>query len=156
MKLIKLPGIAAPVDVSSPIYTGSHFTWDEVTKGGMRLPVSTLFEGRTVLPDRIVLNIISLARMLDEIREEFGDRPITVNSWYRPPDVNAAVGGVLDSQHLLGWAVDITILGYTPYQVYAILSKYWPGGLGKNRRYTHLDMRHLLGWSAARWLYGSA
>lgn len=35
-------------------------------------------------------------------------RPITVNSGYRCPALNAAVGGVVKSQHLTGEAADIT------------------------------------------------
>lgn len=156
MKVIQLPGIAAPVAISSPIYTGSHFTWDEATKGGTRLPVVTPFNGRIVSADRIVLNIISLARHLDDVRARFGDRPITVNSWYRLPAVNARIGGAPNSQHLLGWGADITISSYTPDRVFAKLNQDWAGGLGKNRAYTHLDLRHLLGLSSARWNYGSA
>ncbi len=45
-------------------------------------------------------------KLLDPIREKWG-RPITVNSGYRSPELNAAVGGVSTSQHLRGQAADI-------------------------------------------------
>lgn len=45
--------------------------------------------------------------VLDPIREMWG-AGIRVNSGYRNPAVNAAVGGAEKSQHLVGQAVDIT------------------------------------------------
>ena len=44
---------------------------------------------------------------LDPIRRAWG-KPITVNSGYRCKALNAAVGGVANSQHLRGEAADIT------------------------------------------------
>lgn len=154
MALIRLAGITKPVDVNAPIYAGSNFTWDEATRRGMRLPVQTRFEGMTIPAAKITANIIDLAKELDKVRAQFGNRPIYVSSWYRPPRVNAAVDGVANSQHLLGWAADIVISGLDPLYVYRELSKTHPGGLGKNRFYTHIDLRHRMGWSADRWDYG--
>ena len=45
--------------------------------------------------------------MLDEVREKF-DKPIHINSGYRTPQHNEAVGGTENSSHLKGLAVDIT------------------------------------------------
>ena len=45
-------------------------------------------------------------RVLDPLRQLFGS-PIYVNSGYRSPEVNAAVGGATNSQHILGEAADI-------------------------------------------------
>lgn len=45
--------------------------------------------------------------VLDPARERFG-KPITVNSGYRCPRHNAAVGGVPNSQHMLGEAADVS------------------------------------------------
>ncbi len=45
--------------------------------------------------------------LLDPVRERWG-RPITVNSGYRCPELNKAVGGVPTSQHCKGEAADIT------------------------------------------------
>lgn len=45
--------------------------------------------------------------MLDPARERLG-KPIMVNSGYRCPLKNKAVGGVPNSQHLKGEAADIT------------------------------------------------
>lgn len=48
-----------------------------------------------------------VANVLDPLREAYG-QPIYVNSGYRCPALNAAVGGVNGSQHLLGEAADVT------------------------------------------------
>lgn len=46
--------------------------------------------------------------LLDPVRERWGG-PIAVNSGYRCPQLNKAVGGVPTSQHLRGEAADITV-----------------------------------------------
>lgn len=57
--------------------------------------------------DAVVNNLNILMEQLDKIREKYG-KPIYVNSGYRCPKLNAAVGGVKTSQHQLGVAVDLT------------------------------------------------
>lgn len=54
-----------------------------------------------------VANIMKLAYYLQTIRDNFG-KPIIVNSGFRTPEVNQAVGGVPTSNHLYGIAADIT------------------------------------------------
>lgn len=46
--------------------------------------------------------------ILDPLRQAYG-RPINVNSGYRCPSLNKAVGGAKNSQHLTGHAADITV-----------------------------------------------
>lgn len=53
-----------------------------------------------------ILNLLSLATFLDDIRERYG-KPIYVNSAYRTKDVNAVVDGAPRSLHLQGRAADI-------------------------------------------------
>lgn len=48
-----------------------------------------------------------VTHVLDPLREMYG-KPITVNSGYRCPKLNAAVGGAKNSQHMRGEAADIT------------------------------------------------
>ena len=50
-----------------------------------------------------------VANVLDPLREAWG-RPIAVNSGYRCPKLNRAVGGVARSQHTKGEAADIRTL----------------------------------------------
>ena len=56
----------------------------------------------------IIDNLTDLTEnLLDPIREAWG-KPLHVNSGYRCPALNKAVGGKPTSQHLKGEAVDIT------------------------------------------------
>ena len=48
-----------------------------------------------------------LIAMLEKLREVCGNRPLYINSGYRCPQHNAAIGGVPDSQHCLGTAADV-------------------------------------------------
>lgn len=48
-----------------------------------------------------------VTHVLDPLREMYG-KPITVNSGYRCPKLNATVGGAKNSQHMKGEAADIT------------------------------------------------
>ena len=59
--------------------------------------------------DKAVENMTRLInRVLDPLREAHGEA-ITVNSGYRSPALNKAVGGAKNSQHMTGEAVDITV-----------------------------------------------
>lgn len=46
-------------------------------------------------------------KVLDGLREIYG-KPITVNSGYRCPELNKAVGGSKTSDHMNGFSADIT------------------------------------------------
>ena len=144
-KIFDIPGISKRVTSSQPIYRGSMFTWGEATRNGERLPIATYFEGRWIPAATIAGNVIRLANKLDGIRAEFGDRPIKITSWLRPPATNRIVGGVSNSQHLLGWAA-----------VAKKLDPVWEGGLGDSATFTHIDLRNLQGKPKARWDYGNA
>lgn len=155
-RTIQIPGITQPQLLTAPIYNGSHFTWGEATRDGERMPQQTNFEGVIIPAAQITSNIIKITKELDKIRSQFGDRPITVTSWLRPPAINRDVGGARSSQHLLGWAVDIQIEGLKPTYVASQLRSSWAGGLGNSRIFTHLDLRHLMGWAGVEWNYGNA
>ncbi|WP_294600179.1 D-Ala-D-Ala carboxypeptidase family metallohydrolase [uncultured Rikenella sp.] len=60
-------------------------------------------------PDEAVGKLKTLIEeLLDPIRAAWG-APVTVNSGYRSPALNAAVGGVATSQHLRGEAADLSV-----------------------------------------------
>ena len=57
-------------------------------------------------------NLKSLAEtILQPLREKIA-KPIVINSGYRSPSVNAAVGGSATSAHRFGHAVDLIVPGY--------------------------------------------
>gem|GEM_PF-496456 len=115
----RLPGNTSTFYTDQPIIPGGSFTWGEATREATRIPET----------QAIVNNIIGLARALQPVRERL-NRPFQINSWYRPPAVNAAVGGASQSQHLFGRAVDIQVQGLSGRQVANALMLTWPGGVG--------------------------
>lgn len=126
----KLPGNTSTFYTDQPIIPGGSFTWGEATKNGTRIPPT---------PD-IVSNIIALARELQKARNQIG-RPFQINSWYRPPAVNRAVGGATRSQHLTGKAADIQVSGYSGRRAANAMMSWWNGGIGI---YSHLpNVLHL-------------
>jgi uncharacterized protein YcbK (DUF882 family) len=104
------------------------------------------------MPKEVFLNIQKLANQLQALRDSLGVS-ITVNSAYRSPSYNKKIGGVSNSQHVLGKAADITAKGYTPAQVYARIEQLiksgdmLQGGLGSYSSFTHYDTRK----TRARW-----
>jgi len=118
------------------------FRVKEVTQGDRR---------RIPGPDDSVVknNIIRLAKRLDEIRSLWG-QPIGVTSWYRPPAINAAVGGVRNSTHILGLAADIYTTDGRGSQFEKWLDERWTGGLGygvaSGRGFTHVDLGQKRRW----------
>jgi hypothetical protein len=147
-KAMRFPGLSAIYYTSYPIIwktqngEAGNFTWGEATHNGTRIPES----------QAVVHGIVRVAQALEEIRQLYGGRAITINSWYRPKAINAAVGGASLSRHLQGDAVDFTISGIHPYDVYKRLDGWWGsrGGLASSSVFTHIDMRGY----RARWSYG--
>ncbi len=58
-------------------------------------------------PEEIKENLIYLSKNLLERLRDYMQCPIHISSGYRCPRLNKAVGGVKNSQHLTGQAVDI-------------------------------------------------
>jgi hypothetical protein len=89
-----------------------HFTLEELT-----VSESAARQGLDNTPTGEALeNLKRLAEFLEDVRELLG-KPIKINSAYRAPEVNAAVGGSKTSQHCLGCAADIRVTGMTPDEV---------------------------------------
>ena len=63
-----------------------------------------------------LLNLRRLAVFLESLRVVLG-KPISINSAYRSPEVNAAIRGSKTSQHCHGTAADIRVAGMVPDQV---------------------------------------
>ena len=72
-------------------------------------------------------NLRRLCGWLEMLRDEWnrrygeGDDPIVINSGYRSPQVNAAVGGAKGSNHLTGCAADIRVAGMEQALRYAVI-----------------------------------
>lgn len=106
-------------------------------------------------------NLKRLAAEFDAIRKAWGG-PIMVTSAYRPEPINSQVGGVPNSRHVSGEAIDVYPANGDLDGFYRWIRRRWSGGLGdgRNRGFVHLDMRengrfHPRGAvePAATWLY---
>lgn len=64
------------------------------------------------LPDALLPNIKILCTGLERVREILGNQPLHVNSAFRSPDLNKAVGGARNSWHLKALAADIICPAY--------------------------------------------
>lgn len=62
-------------------------------------------------------NLTRVAQLLEQVKALLGGKPVMVNSGYRSPQVNLAVGSKPTSQHCLGCAADIRVPGMTPDEV---------------------------------------
>lgn len=135
-------------DFDSPI--SKWFTVGEVFR----------FDSLRVTRDETILKrVINLAKELDKIRDEWGS-PIGVTSWYRPAYVNRRVGGVANSRHLFGDAVDIYPINGQIVGFQAWVDKSWHGalGYGSAKGFVHCDCRNGKGWKTGgtkdvRWNY---
>lgn len=141
------------IDWSNPnCRISEFFTVGEVTKGD---PARTPKIG-----SQQEKNILALAIELDKLRKAFG-HPLGVTSWYRPPAVNEAVGGVPNSQHIHGLAADVYPLsGMSIEDFQTWCEEVWYGCVGRGFRkgFVHLDMRNGSGFmtggeKGVRWDY---
>lgn len=115
----KLPGNTSTFFTDQPIIPGGNLTWGEATRNGERIP--------QVVSE--VNDIISLATQLQRARNQIG-KPFNITSWYRPEPFNAQAGGVPNSEHLTGKAVDFWVEGYTGRQLAFEFLPWWEGGIG--------------------------
>lgn len=84
-----------------------------------------------------------LLELLQEFRTKKG-KPIYINSAYRTPEHNKAVGGATDSAHLRGEAADITVRGMTSLQIAHLAEAIGFTGIGVYDNFCHVDVREKL------------
>lgn len=90
-----------------------HFTYHEMCV------TRTSFDNQCVNPF-YVKNLVRLCDVLEIIRDAVC-RPLHVNSAYRSPRVNRAVGGVPTSDHLYGFAADICVDDFSSLDLYNVI-----------------------------------
>ena len=97
-----------------------------------------------------------LAQFVQKARDHFGG-PAIITSGYRPPKINAQVGGAAQSEHLYDakdtGAVDFYIDGTSVYTLQSWADKEWPYSLGYGapKGFIHVGMRP--GRPRIRWVY---
>ena len=96
-----------------------HFTLAELCKTKTKI--------ENVPNEAQVENLKRVCQWLEKLRKRWndlygdGDDPIIINSGFRSPEVNKAVGGVATSNHLTGCAVDIRCIGIEQALRYAAI-----------------------------------
>lgn len=83
-----------------------------------------------------------LVKVLEKLRQKIGEE-IYINSGFRTPTHNKAIGGAILSYHQYGMAADIRAKTKTPKELYQILDemlKGW-GGLELHNTFVHVDTR---------------
>ena len=103
------------ISINKQARLSEHFTLAEMCKTSVKTADGNI-------PSRV--NIENLQRLcenwLEPLRAKYG-APIIINSGYRSPAVNKAVGGVATSNHLTGCAVDIRVTDMKQLLRYAVI-----------------------------------
>ena len=96
-------------------------------------------DGKNVLDHVIDKRLVDV---LDKIRERVG-RPVYIESGYRCEDHNREVGGVPNSQHVLGTAADITVDDISIDELANIAKECGADGVGRyyGLQFVHIDVR---------------
>ena len=101
------------------INLSEHMTLAELTKTNTGI--------ENVPNEEQVNNLKRVCGWLEQLRRRWnnlygeGDDPIIINSGFRSPEVNKAVGGAPTSNHLTGCAVDIRVAGLEQLLRYAVI-----------------------------------
>ena len=107
------------VSINKNARLSEHFSLDEMCKTNVKL--------KNVPNEEQVNNLKRLCGWLEKLRKRWndiygeGDDPIIINSGFRSPEVNKAVGGATLSNHLTGCAVDIRCIGVEQALRYAAI-----------------------------------
>lgn len=92
----------------------AHFSLEELTRSSTAVRM-----GISNTPDlETVMHLTVCALGLERVRALLGGQPLSIDSGYRCPALNKAVGGVADSAHLYGYAADFICPSYgTPAEI---------------------------------------
>jgi hypothetical protein len=106
------------VQLNSNAKLSEHFSLGEMTKS------SSHPEVYNIPSHEAIANLKRICTWLEVLRKRYG-KPIIINSGYRSPQLNRKIGGVKNSNHLTGCAVDIRVTGMEQAKQYAeILREY--------------------------------
>lgn len=100
---------------------------------------------------------VLLCQFVEKARAHFGNRPVIITSGYRPPKINAQVGGASRSEHIYDkpdtGALDFYIDGVSVYTLQQWCDQLWPFSLGYGapKGFVHLGIRP--GRPRVRWDY---
>ena len=102
------------IQLNSNAKLSEHFSLGEFTKSNSHPEVYN------IPSHEAIANMKRLCQWLEVLRERAGT-PIRINSGYRSPQLNRKIGGVANSNHLTGCAVDIRVSGMEQLIRYAAI-----------------------------------
>ena len=102
------------VQLNANAKLSEHFTLGELTKSGSHPEVYN------IPSHEAIANMKRLCQWLEVLRKRY-NAPIIINSGYRSPQLNKKIGGVANSNHLTGCAVDIRVSGMEQLIRYAAI-----------------------------------
>jgi len=102
------------VQLNSGAKLSPHFTLGEFTRSGSHPEVYN------IPSHEAIANMMRLCTWLEELRARY-NAPIRINSGYRSPQLNRAIGGAPNSNHLTGCAVDIRVENMEQLLRYAVI-----------------------------------
>ena len=114
------------VEINKQARLSQHFTLGELCKTSVKTADGNI-------PSHVhIENLKRLCGWLERLRQRYNlnikdkiknknEEPIVINSGYRSPQVNKAVGGAANSNHLTGCAVDIRVAGMEQLLRYAVI-----------------------------------
>ncbi len=116
-----------------------YFDADEVFFRGAR---DARLQLNTDPPRSLWPSLLAVTKVADEARHRLG-KPLRINSAYRSPAYNRAIGGASASIHMRGGALD---LSGSPATLHRILKEMraeglFRGGIGRYRTFCHVDVR---------------
>jgi len=102
------------IQLNSNAKLSEHFMLGEFTRS------SSHPEVYNIPSHEAIANLKRLCVWLEELRARY-NAPIRINSGYRSPQLNRAIGGVSNSNHLTGCAVDIRVENMEQLIRYAVI-----------------------------------
>ena len=96
---------------------------------------------------------VLLIELLDSVEDKFGGKGIVLLSGYRTLELNRMTKGAAEhSMHMLGWAADIRVPGYSSTKVKTFARKKGVGGVGyyPQMGFTHLDVGKVRYWAVKK------
>ena len=109
------------IQLNSGAKLSPHFTLGEMTKSNSHPEVYN------IPSHEAIANLKRLCGWLEELRKRYngkygvGEEPIRINSGYRSPQLNRAIHGNANSNHMTGCACDIRVSGMEQALRYAVI-----------------------------------
>ena len=109
------------VQLNAKAKLSEHFVLGEFTKSGSHPEVYN------IPSHEAIYNLKRLCTWLEVLRERYnakygvGEEPVRINSGYRSPQLNRAIHGNANSNHMTGCAADIRVSGMEQALRYAVI-----------------------------------